>query len=528
MDDPAAQEALCHCEIGGCPCEHHGGKRAARSDASGKQWHRVEHGDQLECGCSPELRTGADGAAVACSCSRGYCPCQDPSEHAAHAAPPPGIVDFSRLGHSARLSNGRGAKDAAADHAAPEHAPPGPGVRAVGESFHPDGYESPSPDPDTSAHSGCGAPVLKSSSLSWRKARSLDEALSQATPEEAAAIVASNTDSMPRLRTTAEDAEEKRQRHMAAERLRARVSAAAEAALTQRSWAEEVQSLPAGPVVVPDTAPRPVEDVAAAAREAMRRQQEYLEWQRGATAAMSAAASPAASPRGPHGGAGHPPGSPLSSLPVSPAAAAASIRSQVQAQPPAGAAPETAADQPDRPAAHAQGVAAPALEMLPGEPGGTGIPSPRHAPVVAGYYSPAAVGLDPSVPAMSLSLPAPMLALNPSTSLLSLSDSGAPTRAPRRVRAGSPRAAPPPLRYFTPEEVSKHNSRDDCWLISHGNVYDVTPFLESHPAGPASILRHAGTDASRDFDFHSRGAQKLWAKFQVGFVHGHGPGCVIS
>jgi len=554
MDGPEVQEGSCHCEVGGCPCELHGGRRAARTGAMSKQSHRVEHGEQLECGCLPEPGDGAGGGGSACSCSRGHCPCQDPSEHAEDAPPPPrfGIADFSVFGHGARPSSGRSPGDAEAQHAAPDPAPPGSDVRAVGAPVDPCGHASPSPEPDACAPLGAGAGTAHAhvahSSASWRKARSLDEALSQATPEEAAAIVASNTDSLPRLRTAAEEAEEKRQRHKAAERLRARVKAAAEAALSQRSWVEEVHSTPAG-LAVPDSAPRPAaEDVAAAAREAMRRQSEYTEWQNGVTAALAVATTPAASPRGPapaYAEAGHAPGSPLPPLPASSIVAAALAGLPVQLPERGAHEGAVVADRAHGPTTYAQGVQALAREGLPEEPGGSPIPSPPHAPVAGGPssaafgrqtslprmpISPTPIGHPASPPVMLISLPAPLLSLIPSTnSLLSLSDGSASAHGHRRVgRPPSPRAAPPPLRHFTPEEVSRHSTRGDCWLIAHGNVYDVTAFLDSHPAGPASILRHAGTDATRDFDFHSRGAQKLWAKFQVGYLHGKGPGCIIG
>lgn len=32
--------------------------------------------------------------------------------------------------------------------------------------------------------------------------------------------------------------------------------------------------------------------------------------------------------------------------------------------------------------------------------------------------------------------------------------------------------------YYTLEEVSRHNSESDCWVVLHGKVYDVTSFLE--------------------------------------------------
>ncbi|KAJ5991577.1 hypothetical protein N7522_011784 [Penicillium canescens] len=53
---------------------------------------------------------------------------------------------------------------------------------------------------------------------------------------------------------------------------------------------------------------------------------------------------------------------------------------------------------------------------------------------------------------------------------------------------------------LTRQEVSQHNSRQSCWVIIHGAVYDVTDFLDSHPGGPQVILRCAGKDATEDFD----------------------------
>ena len=39
------------------------------------------------------------------------------------------------------------------------------------------------------------------------------------------------------------------------------------------------------------------------------------------------------------------------------------------------------------------------------------------------------------------------------------------------------------LAFFTKEEVSKHNTKDDCWLIIHGKVYDVSDYVDEHPGG---------------------------------------------
>ena len=82
-------------------------------------------------------------------------------------------------------------------------------------------------------------------------------------------------------------------------------------------------------------------------------------------------------------------------------------------------------------------------------------------------------------------------------------------------------------RVFTAEEVRRHNTPHDCWLVAHGRVYDVTTFLQRHPAGDRSIMRHAGTDSTIDFDFHPAHAQKMWAPFMLGYVEGHET-CTIS
>jgi len=36
---------------------------------------------------------------------------------------------------------------------------------------------------------------------------------------------------------------------------------------------------------------------------------------------------------------------------------------------------------------------------------------------------------------------------------------------------------------FTWDQVLKHSKEDDLWLVIGGKVYDVTPFVSSHPGG---------------------------------------------
>ncbi|KAH6607808.1 l-lactate dehydrogenase cytochrome [Trichoderma cornu-damae] len=51
-------------------------------------------------------------------------------------------------------------------------------------------------------------------------------------------------------------------------------------------------------------------------------------------------------------------------------------------------------------------------------------------------------------------------------------------------------------------DVAKHGDEKSCWVIIHGNAYDVTEFLPEHPGGEEIILKYAGQgkDATQEFD----------------------------
>lgn len=51
----------------------------------------------------------------------------------------------------------------------------------------------------------------------------------------------------------------------------------------------------------------------------------------------------------------------------------------------------------------------------------------------------------------------------------------------------------------TVEEVQRHSSSTDAWLVVEDGVYDVTSYLDSHPGGKALLLKYAGKDATQAF-----------------------------
>ena len=70
---------------------------------------------------------------------------------------------------------------------------------------------------------------------------------------------------------------------------------------------------------------------------------------------------------------------------------------------------------------------------------------------------------------------------------------------------------------FTMEEIEKHNTDHDVWIIVKDRVYDCTEYLELHPGGADSILINAGADSSEDFEaIHSSKATKMLERFYIG------------
>lgn len=53
---------------------------------------------------------------------------------------------------------------------------------------------------------------------------------------------------------------------------------------------------------------------------------------------------------------------------------------------------------------------------------------------------------------------------------------------------------------FSLEEVSKHCTKDDLYVVLNGRVYNLTEFLEHHPGGVAPLIKGAGRDVTEYFN----------------------------
>ncbi|KAM0951359.1 putative cytochrome b5-like heme/steroid binding domain, cytochrome b5, heme-binding protein [Dioscorea sansibarensis] len=70
------------------------------------------------------------------------------------------------------------------------------------------------------------------------------------------------------------------------------------------------------------------------------------------------------------------------------------------------------------------------------------------------------------------------------------------------------------------KEVSKNNTRDDCWIVVDGKVYDVTKYLDDHPGGDDVLLSATGKDSTEEFEDagHSKSARELMQEYFIGEI----------
>ena len=71
------------------------------------------------------------------------------------------------------------------------------------------------------------------------------------------------------------------------------------------------------------------------------------------------------------------------------------------------------------------------------------------------------------------------------------------------------------------EELSAHNTINDCWIGYKGKVYDVTLWLPKHPGTSQAILPYCGTSSEFEQAFtQQHGASKVSTLNQEGILKG--------
>lgn len=77
-----------------------------------------------------------------------------------------------------------------------------------------------------------------------------------------------------------------------------------------------------------------------------------------------------------------------------------------------------------------------------------------------------------------------------------------------------------PLRKIPMEEIRRHNSVHDGWIVLGGKVYFVSPYLAYHPGGETILKKVLGRDATTLFDKYHRwvNIDGLIGKLLIGYV----------
>ena len=77
---------------------------------------------------------------------------------------------------------------------------------------------------------------------------------------------------------------------------------------------------------------------------------------------------------------------------------------------------------------------------------------------------------------------------------------------------------------YTREEVKKHASESDLWIIIDASVYDMSRFIDMHPGGAFPILELAGKDATDAFyGLHRQEVLIKYDRYRIGTVANEKP-----
>lgn len=73
-----------------------------------------------------------------------------------------------------------------------------------------------------------------------------------------------------------------------------------------------------------------------------------------------------------------------------------------------------------------------------------------------------------------------------------------------------PQPPPPEIKHYTMDEVAAHGfdpEDEDCWMVIHNKVYDLTEFAATKHPGGELIYKGCGQDATMLFETRPTGSQ---------------------
>ncbi len=72
---------------------------------------------------------------------------------------------------------------------------------------------------------------------------------------------------------------------------------------------------------------------------------------------------------------------------------------------------------------------------------------------------------------------------------------------------------------LTLEEVAKHSTESDCWVVIGNDVYNVTSLIDTHSGGRDAIIQYCGTNATDVFfSKHDQNAYEVLQSYYIGTI----------
>ncbi|KAF3402009.1 NADH-cytochrome b5 reductase 1 [Penicillium rolfsii] len=71
---------------------------------------------------------------------------------------------------------------------------------------------------------------------------------------------------------------------------------------------------------------------------------------------------------------------------------------------------------------------------------------------------------------------------------------------------------------YSMQDIAAHNTKTDTWIVIHGQVFDITEYLQDHPGGAEVLVEVAGQDATAAYEDvgHSEDAREIMQPYLVG------------
>ena len=69
---------------------------------------------------------------------------------------------------------------------------------------------------------------------------------------------------------------------------------------------------------------------------------------------------------------------------------------------------------------------------------------------------------------------------------------------------------------YTMNDINNMIAAGKIIFVVNGKVVDATDMAKKHPAGERCLLRNNGKECTRDYDFHSSNAMKMWDERVIG------------